>query len=174
MSRLFDLPPVEGAARRPRVTVPGWMVVELVRLDVAGLPAPQGSKSLIVQGGHTRMLEGSSATGRVRLENWRANVAAEAQRWVAAGGRPTAGPLAVELTFRLPRLATMPVRSYKWKTTKPDFDKLTRAVCDALTGLVWHDDAQVCLGVTVKRYAEADETPGCAIVVGRLLLEGAE
>ena len=28
-------------------------------------------------------------------------------------------------------------------TTKPDLDKLTRAVADALTGIIWRDDSQI-------------------------------
>ena len=37
--------------------------------------------------------------------------------------------------------------------TKPDIDKLTRATLDALTGLVWDDDARVVRTVIEKRYA---------------------
>ncbi len=37
-------------------------------------------------------------------------------------------------------------------TTKPDLTKLTRAVEDALTGLIWRDDSQVVKQTTQKSY----------------------
>src|SRR5437867_2655341 len=41
-----------------------------------------------------------------------------------------------------------------YPTTKPDRGKTLRAVEDALTGVVWRDDAQVCDGPVRKRYGE--------------------
>ena len=41
-------------------------------------------------------------------------------------------------------------------TVKPDVDKLSRSVLDALTGIVWVDDAQVVDKTVRKRYAETD------------------
>lgn len=161
---LFELPSVEGAARPPRRGEPRWLVHELARINIAGSPAPQGSKTAIRRPPY--LIEGTSASGRALHAHWREAVAAEARRWVEAGGTPTGEPVAVELTFRLPRLASMPVRSYKFQTTRPDVDKLTRAVLDALTGLLWRNDAQVCQLAAMKRYADPDEATGCAIVVG--------
>lgn len=48
---------------------------------------------------------------------------------------------------------------------KPDTDKLLRAVCDAFTGTVWHDDAQVIDCHGRKRLAEPDERPGAVFYV---------
>lgn len=42
--------------------------------------------------------------------------------------------------------------------THPDVDKLLRATFDALTGVVWHDDAQVVCATTAKRYAVPTES----------------
>jgi len=42
--------------------------------------------------------------------------------------------------------------------TYPDIDKLSRAVLDALTGVVWEDDACVCKLIAEKRYAEENKT----------------
>lgn len=38
--------------------------------------------------------------------------------------------------------------------SKPDFDNLEKAVCDALSGTAWRDDAQVFDCHTIKRYGE--------------------
>jgi crossover junction endodeoxyribonuclease RusA len=40
---------------------------------------------------------------------------------------------------------------------KPDLDRLVRAILDALTGVVYHDDNQVTELVTAKYYAGVDE-----------------
>lgn len=48
---------------------------------------------------------------------------------------------------------------------KPDVDKLSRAVLDAIssTKTVWGDDAQVTDLHAIKRYTELGEKPGCHI-----------
>jgi len=48
---------------------------------------------------------------------------------------------------------TAPARPAK----RPDLLKLTRAIEDALTGVLWHDDAQVCEQLLSKHYAEIGE-----------------
>lgn len=45
----------------------------------------------------------------------------------------------------------------KWCTTKPDVDKVLRAICDCGTGIWWRDDAQVCAGGFLKEYAKPGE-----------------
>ncbi|MBN2312347.1 MAG: RusA family crossover junction endodeoxyribonuclease [Sedimentisphaerales bacterium] len=50
-------------------------------------------------------------------------------------------------------------------TTVPDLTKLTRAVEDGLTGIVWKDDSQVIAQETLKRYCRADEKPGVQIII---------
>ena len=51
------------------------------------------------------------------------------------------------------------------KLTKPDLTKLTRAVEDALTGIIWKDDAQVVQQETEKRYCWGEERPGVLITI---------
>lgn len=46
---------------------------------------------------------------------------------------------------------------------KPDVDKLQRAVLDALTGIVWQDDAQVYSCHGVKYYEDLSSPMGCEI-----------
>jgi Holliday junction resolvase RusA-like endonuclease len=49
-------------------------------------------------------------------------------------------------------------RSTPW--VKPDWDKLSRATCDALTGLVWDDDSRVVRAVVEKRFASKERDVG--------------
>ena len=56
-----------------------------------------------------------------------------------------------------------PSKLYREKhITRPDADKLLRAVCDALTGTVYEDDSQVCKLLIDKDY---DITPGVRISI---------
>jgi Holliday junction resolvase RusA-like endonuclease len=41
-----------------------------------------------------------------------------------------------------------------WHTGKPDADNILKAVCDALNGIVWHDDSQVAFARVLKQYGE--------------------
>jgi Holliday junction resolvase RusA-like endonuclease len=168
VSHLFDLPPVEAAPH----PLPTWRLTELARFDVAGTPAPQGSKTVMKSAGRSWAVEGSSTPGRARLSAWRIAVAAEARRWAEGGHAPVDGPVALALTFRMPRVTGLLKTRYNFATKQPDFDKLTRAVSDGLTGIVWRNDAQVVHALVIKRYAEPDEAPGCAIVVGTLSAVG--
>jgi Holliday junction resolvase RusA-like endonuclease len=80
------------------------------------------------------------------------------------------GPLAIELVFVLPRpklpkkLGTHRLPHAK----RPDFDNLEKSVVDALTGLAWNDDAQLCDVRTMKWIAAADEVPHVEITIRRL------
>jgi len=52
------------------------------------------------------------------------------------------------------------------KASRPDIDKLSRAVLDAITASgVWRDDAQVAELHTTKRYAYVGEDPGLAVAI---------
>lgn len=115
----------------------------MIRFDVPGLPAPQGSKTAVVRGGRAVVLEGKGP-GRQRHVDWRTAVATVAR--AHAPERPIDGPVAVTIDFRLPRSKSWPKRlgDPAWHTTAPDLDKLARAVLDSLThaGLI-ADDARV-------------------------------
>lgn len=63
-----------------------------------------------------------------------------------------------------------------WPTTKPDLDKLVRAVGDAMTGLVYEDDSQTVDLIVSKRYAiqtAAGDGVGIRLRVDRLAIEKA-
>lgn len=125
-------------------------------IEVTGLPAAQGSKRHV---GNGRVIEMSRAVGP-----WREAVRAEVQR-AMAGCLPFDGPVAVWLSFWLPRPKSLPRRVLR-PAKRPDLDKLARAVLDGLTaGGAWHDDGQVVKLVAVKRFAAGRDKPGCTIQV---------
>lgn len=142
--------------RPPTVDGELWMFVP-------GKPAPQGSKNVYPnkRGGFT-LVESSAG----KLYVWRdtivlmAQQAAKRQHW---GLPATTTPLHTTLVFRLPRP--------RWSTLdkptgRPDIDKLTRAVHDALTtARIWADDAQVTSSRQCKTWAWKDQLPGLIVVV---------
>lgn len=137
-----------------------------VRLFVAGQPAPQGSKDpkRNPHSGHIQMVESSK-----KVKPWREDIRASLERHAQGVRFEQDTPVTVGLTFVMKRLAAMPKtqrgRPTPAHTKKPDLDKLTRAVFDAITSSgVWHDDSQATKFSTLeKRYAEIGETPGCWI-----------
>lgn len=90
----------------------------------------------------------------------------------AYGSEVLRGPLRCDAVFVMPR-----PQSLIWKTkpmprmfhtSKPDRDNLDKAVMDALKGLAWNDDSQVCQGEIVKWIAAGDEQPHALITITRL------
>ncbi len=51
--------------------------------------------------------------------------------------------------------------------TKPDLTKLIRAAEDALKGIIWRDDAQVCIQETRKIYVDRD--PGAMVRISQII-----
>lgn len=132
---------------------------------VTGSPAPQGSKTVSPHGG---MWESSKA-----VKPWRDAVRGETQRIITD---PFAGAVRVSLVFRMKR----PKGHYRtgrnsellrdaapaYPASKPDVDKLARAVLDGLTeGGAWKDDGQVVYLTAVKKYAFPT---GCLITVSEM------
>jgi crossover junction endodeoxyribonuclease RusA len=127
-----------------------------MRIEVAGIPAPQGSKRHV---GGGRMVEQSRAVGP-----WREAVRAETQR-VMLGWPTKRQPVCVEIIFRLPRPKSAPARVHS-PAKRPDLDKLCRAVLDGIVaGGAIADDGQVVQLKAFKKYATLDFPPGCIIEI---------
>lgn len=75
---------------------------------------------------------------------------------VAMFGRPIyAGPLAV----RIHAWIKPPKKGKRvHPITKPDADNIAKLVCDALNGIVWHDDKQIVDLQVVKNYSPDPRT----------------
>jgi Holliday junction resolvase RusA-like endonuclease len=63
------------------------------------------------------------------------------------------GPVSLRVAFYLPKGKTV---KREHVTTRPDIDKLLRCVLDALTGIIYQDDAQVVSVNVLKLYAEGE------------------
>ena len=80
--------------------------------------------------------------------------------WVAKHkGYPVDGPVAMFVTFffSVPKSWTKRRKAAAgWHTSRPDADNLLKSVKDALNGVAYKDDAQVCMVSMSKTYGECD------------------
>jgi Holliday junction resolvase RusA-like endonuclease len=133
-----------------------------ITFEVSGIAQPKGS---------TRMLPLKGKRGGRRIitsANPKASAWQRAIAWTArqqTNGGLLFGPIAIQAIFYLPRPVSLP-RQITSPVRKPDLDKLLRCLCDALTGVVYHDDAQVTDCQVSKRFAAA--LPHAVIVVKEL------
>jgi Holliday junction resolvase RusA-like endonuclease len=76
-------------------------------------------------------------------------------------------PIRVTIAFYLPRPKRFAKRGARpiAHLTAPDIDKLLRSVLDALTEVLYLDDAQVVEVLAMKRYADVDVAPHVTIRV---------
>lgn len=137
----------------------------LARFSVHGQAVPQGSLVAHVKG-NKASIHYASGSG---LAVWRNKVSAAARdAWT---GDVYGGPIRIELTFRRQRPRShyrnlgyelRAVARDEQPVTAPDLDKLIRAILDSLSGIIYHDDAQVVSIAATKVYAQE---PGVDIVI---------
>lgn len=134
------------------------------RFWVGGMPKAQPRTKAVAIAGHARVYTPKSA------DAWKATVAIEAKRHIPT---PLEGPVWLHCTFLFPR----PQRLLTKKspalalphTGPPDRDNLDKAVLDALTGIAFGDDRQVCYGTVIKAYVAKGYPPGVQISCGDYL-----
>ncbi|MEA2495595.1 MAG: hypothetical protein QOJ29_3506 [Thermoleophilaceae bacterium] len=121
-------------------------------------PAPAGSKRAFQHPRTGRIMVTDASKGS---KPWQAEVRAAAAARFNGGGLITT-PVRVEFVFYKPRPAghygtgrnagTLKGSAPPFPATRPDVLKLARGVEDALTGIVWRDDAQIVSEHLEKRY----------------------
>jgi Holliday junction resolvase RusA-like endonuclease len=144
----------------------------MIAFRVYGIPKPGGSKKgFVVKNKYTGKPRAVIVDDCKKNKEWRESVM-EAARTVKPP-MPLFGPLMVVCVFYLPRIKAH-YRTGKqaqflksdaplFHTTKPDATKLWRSTEDALTGIIWRDDAQIAHQVIVKRYTS--DNPGAEIKI---------
>lgn len=137
---------------------------EAVTFRVVAEPVSKGSVRAFTPKGWARPVLTSTSRG---LKSWEWAVRAAALHVISVAW-PRGVGVRVETEFILARPQSHPKRRAIEHTKKPDLDKLVRAVLDALTGVAYVDDAQVCRAVIAKRYAGPIEQPGAIVTVGRV------
>jgi Holliday junction resolvase RusA-like endonuclease len=140
-----------------------------ITIDIIGDPKPGGSKRFL----------GMSKAGRAIIADdakhnadWKTSVRVQACSQYR--GQPLAGELEVQATlykarprghFNSKGEIKAKHRASLGPSTRPDATKLWRSTEDALTGILWYDDAQIVTQTQMKRWADG-RAPGCVVVVG--------
>ena len=142
----------------------------IIRFFVNGIPAPGGSKRFVGMSKRTGRAILIDAGGK-KNTNWKKIVAHIGKD--AWGNRPLlTQALSLQVIFFMPR----PKCHYRTgknahllredalarPVTKPDTTKLLRSTEDALTGILWADDAQIVEQHASKHYGQ---TPGATIIL---------
>lgn len=137
---------------------------------VPGIPAPGGSKRGFphAKTGKVVMVD----MGGERTKNWRESVKVAAMQ----SGQYLEGPLALRVVFNMPRpkchyrtgryAGELKPNAPTHHTKSPDATKLLRSTEDALTGVVWGDDAQIVEQEVSKQWATGQ--PGARITIMEL------
>lgn len=131
-----------------------------ITLTIFGTPQPAGSK----RGFAFRRANGSTGVAisdaNPKSRDWKEQVASAAR--VVYAGDLLEGPLSVAFRFYRPRpkghFGKRGLNAHGSATPfpigRPDVLKLSRGVEDALTGVVWRDDAQIVHETIVKSWGE--------------------
>ena len=137
----------------------------MITIYVPSVPVAQPRPRATVRGNHATVYH---AAGPVDAFKASVRMAASSEY----DGPPLTGPLCVNIVFVLPRPKRLIWKKRpmprEWHASKPDRDNLDKAVLDALSGLLWVDDCQVCDGRIQKYIASGDEQPHVSIRITEL------
>ena len=154
------VPEVTAGGLRPGE---GDAPARVIAFDVLGTPAPKGSARAFYKAGMKRAVIVKDNSDRQK--SWDAAVRDAASSAVGALTSPpfVDTPLEVTIVFRMARPAghwgkgrnagKLAPRAPRAPRGKPDIDKLARATLDALTGIVFDDDARIVDLMLRKEYA---------------------
>jgi crossover junction endodeoxyribonuclease RusA len=114
-----------------------------------------------------------------RHSTWRNEVTGQARQAMSNLGRfgePFREPISCSLTFQFHRplihygtgrnAELVKASAPPYPAKPPDLDKLTRAIWDSLTSVVWVDDAQVVAATIRKQWVERWQEEGVLILIG--------
>ena len=129
----------------------------MISFFVPGLPRPGGSKKAFR---HAKTGKIMVVDACARNKEWRAVVALAARQ--AYNDEPLTGSLVLSINFYLPRpkghygsgknSEVLKPSAPVYPIVPPDLTKLIRSTEDALTGILWADDAQVVIQYAKKYY----------------------
>lgn len=157
-----------GAPREMPMEVYEQLGPPRVVLEVLGTPGAKGSARAFLnkRTGKAQLAPGGAKSTERKVKAWETAVRERALEVVGERESPVfvGQALTVEITFYLARPAghwgkgrnagKLAPSAPPVPIGKPDRDKLERATVDALTGIVFDDDARIVDGAIRKRYAQ--------------------
>jgi len=122
---------------------------------IPGEAVPQLRPRIIKKGKHMGLKDPE------KTKNYKAYIRALAAEKLNGNDIPTGLPVRLYVRFYMPIPRSWSKRKQEEAragrlrhTKKPDLDNLLKAVKDALTGLVWHDDSQIYDIAVYKQYSD--------------------
>lgn len=142
-----------------------------VAFFVPGEPVTEGSLTSFVHPKTRRVV--THHDNERELKQWRGRIGTYAKlRWQ---GPPTVNPVKLSALFQLPRVVKTSAGPRRRSGRLParhgtgDLDKLVRSIGDALAGIVYENDSQICsFGETEKIFADDGMAVGVAIHIEEL------
>jgi Holliday junction resolvase RusA-like endonuclease len=148
----------------------GEQVSPILAIFIEGIPKPAGSKRAFPFKRRDGKLGVSVTDDCEKSRDWKNYVRMKVAEVYKS--EPVAAPLSIVATFHMPRtnqhyrggnrLNALRDNAPSLHRSKPDATKLWRAVEDALTGIVWADDALIVDQDVHKRYGDK---PGVSLLV---------
>lgn len=153
-------------------------MTDSISFTVFAVPQPQGSsRGFVLPGKNGRGPRAIITSANKNLKPYRQEVAGAATTEAESQGffAPKHVPVIVTYRFYIERPPSIPKKRTR-VVVKPDLDKLIRSTTDALTGILYADDAQI-IGYerTAKHYglpARVEITVRIAQDLNETLLEG--
>lgn len=144
-----------------------------IKFTVPAIPVAQPRQRHRVATINGRAMSMNYTPAKDPVNNFKATVKMAAAQVLQ--GPPMSGPLRVDLVFVFPRQKakvwkSKPMPRY-FHVGKPDRDNLAKSLQDALNGLAWVDDAQICAGSIEKYHAAGDEQPHCLVTIKEIEAE---
>ena len=135
----------------------------MITLMIKGIPVPQGRPRfrIVTPRGKKPF---ASCYDPTTSREWKEEVKRQA---IASGLKSLDGALSMELIFYMPRPKSLP-KKVEHHVKKPDVDNLAKAVKDAMEGVFYKNDSQVCTLKVKKVYCE--EHPGVHVRIEALEL----
>ena len=145
---------------------------------VPGKPIAQPRPRATIRGAHAGVYNPPTADAWKKEVQFRARGA-----MLLHDQSPTSAPLIAELSFEMPGSSKSYTKNWAFSAEgerrlwdgglyhaqKPDCDNLEKAVLDALTGIVYDDDAQIWQTAVTRKWCsiddESNEEPGCRVTI---------
>lgn len=147
----------------------------MIVLNILGKPQPGGSKKgFAVKGKHTGKWRAVVVDDNEKSADWKGDVKSQTRKQLPPGFRQFVKdtPVCVVVYFNVLRPkfhfkknGELKPNTPKHPTKKPDGTKFWRSTEDALTGIIWEDDAQVVSQLVHKRFSD---TQGADIYIEEL------
>lgn len=137
----------------------------MVSFTIPGIPVAQPRQRHRIAGGGRQFVQNYTPT-RDPVNTFKACIQIEAARHFA---KHLEGPVDIQVMFVFPRPGKL-----VWKKRpmprvrhigRPDLDNCIKAFKDALKGIAWKDDCQVCVIWADKWVAAGDESPHTSVVI---------